>query len=318
MDSITDHAAYKVLADELADKRPFIQVKPGELAEVATKAEFALINAKADIYVHAEELQRPIVEEVEASKGRRTKVARFCTVGIDHMRDQLSRVARWQRWNVRSKDFVPTDPPRDVAAVILERKGEWLFLPAAGVITTPTLRPDGSILDQPGYDPATRLVLMAPPAMPAIPEQPTKRDAIAACSLLNELLEEFPFVDEASRSVALSELITPVVRGAMSVAPLHANRAPMAGSGKSFIVDIASTISSGQPAPVISAGFNEAELEKRLGAAMLRGQAFVSIDNLNGELRGDSLCQMIERPIVNVRPLGVSKLLQIESKATLF
>jgi len=51
---------------------------------------------------------------------------------------------------------------------------------------------------------------------------------------------------------------------------------------------------------------------------LLTGQPLVAIDNLNGELRGDFLCQLIERPIVKVRPLGVSNLVSIESKATVF
>jgi putative DNA primase/helicase len=137
--------------------------------------------------------------------------------------------------------------------------------------------------------------------------------AATALQLLNGLLDEFPFVDKASRSVALSELITPVVRGAMTVAPLHANRAPAAGTGKSYILDIASAIVTGQPCPVISAGADEFETEKRLAAALLRGQALIAIDNLNGELRGDALCQIIERPIVDVRPLGVSRLVRVQA-----
>jgi putative DNA primase/helicase len=180
------------------------------------------------------------------------------------------------------------------------------------------LRPDGTILSQPGYDPDTRLILVNPPIMPTMSESPTRDEALAALRLLNSLLDEFPFVDEASRSVALSELITPVVRGAMTVAPLHVNRAPAPGSGKSYILDIASGISSGQPCPVISAGSDEFETEKRLGAALLQGQAMIAIDNLNGELRGDALCQMIERPVVDVRPLGSSRLVRIASRATLF
>jgi putative DNA primase/helicase len=104
----------------------------------------------------------------------------------------------------------------------------------------------------------------------------------------------------------------------MTVAPLHVNRAPAPGSGKSYILDIASGISSGQPCPVISAGSDEFETEKRLGAALLQGQAMIAIDNLNGELRGDALCQMIERPVVDVRPLGSSRLVRIASRATLF
>jgi putative DNA primase/helicase len=296
--------------------RPTITIEPGKLSEIASEAEAALIDAKVPIYVHAEELQRPIIDEVEASKGRRTHVARFTTLTHDALRDQMSRVAKWEKWSERKQGYVAADPPRDVAAIMLSRVGEWKFPPATGVITTPTLRPDGSILSAEGYDPVTRLILMRPPSMPEIPTAPSKDKAVSALRLLDDLLDEFPFVDDASRSVALSELITPVVRGAMSVAPMHANRAPVPGSGKSFLADISAAICIGQPCPVLSAGFDEFELEKRLGAALLAGQPLVSIDNLNGELRGDFLCQMIERPIVKVRPLGVSNLVSIESKAT--
>jgi hypothetical protein len=298
-------------------QRAVIRVEPGMLHERATAGELALIAAGVPFYAHAEEIKRPVVDEVEATKGRKAKVARFASVTTDAMRDWLSRIARWERFNERKKDYTPTDPPRDVAATILSRSGEWQFLRAVGVITTPTLRPDGTILSIPGYDPVTRMVLTNPPVMPAIPEEPTRDMAIAALQLLNNLLEEFPFTDEPGRAVALSELITPVVRGALTCAPLHANRAPTPGSGKSFLLDIVSAIVSGQPCPVISAGADEFETEKRLGAALLRGQALIAIDNLNGELRGDALCQMIERPIVDVRPLGVSRLVRIESRATL-
>lgn len=188
----------------------------------------------------------------------------------------------------------------------------------AGVITTPTLRPDGTILCEAGYDEQTQLLLIDPPRMPDIAEKPTKKDAEIALALLDNLLNEFPFVDRASRSVALSALITPVVRGAMSVVPLHATTAPVAGSGKSYIIDIAAAISLGQRAPVIAAGRDEAETEKRLVAALLGGQPIVSIDNVNGQLGGDFLCQMIERPVVTPRILGLSKNALIESRASTF
>jgi putative DNA primase/helicase len=310
------------LRDELAEaawraQHP-IRVEPGKLAQIATEGERVLLEAGIPFYSHGEALKRPVVDEVEATKGRKAKIARFALVTPDMLRDYLSRCAHWERFNERKKDFVATDPPRDVAATILSRTGEWQFPHTVGVITTPTLRPDGTILSKPGYDPITRLVLMSPPELPFIPERPTRDMATAALKLLDALLEEFPFVDKASRSVALSELITPVVRGAMTVAPLHANRAPTPGTGKSYILDIASAIVTGQPCPVISAGADEFETEKRLAAALLRGQALIAIDNLNGELRGDALCQIIERPIVDVRPLGVSRLVRVESRTTVF
>ena len=55
--------------------------------------------------------------------------------------------------------------PINIAATILARVGEWTFPTIAGVITTPTLRPDGSLLAKQGYDDATRLLLVEPPPM---------------------------------------------------------------------------------------------------------------------------------------------------------
>ena len=60
----------------------------------------------------------------------------------------------------------------------------------------------------------------------AIPERPTRDDALEALGLLESLLEEFPFVDDASRSVALSAQITPVARGGFAAVPMHAARSP--------------------------------------------------------------------------------------------
>jgi hypothetical protein len=76
------------------------------------------------------------------------------------------------------------------------------------------------------------------------------------------------------------------------------------------------TISVGQLMPVMAAGRTEEETEKRLGAALISGQPLISIDNVNGELGGDALCQMIERPIVDVRVLGKSEKVRIEARGT--
>jgi len=84
-------------------------------------------------------------------------------------------------------------------------------------------------------------------------------------------------------------------------APLHAIRAFTPGSGKSFLVDLAAVIATGRRCPVIAAGKTEEETEKRLGALLRDAVPVVSIDNVNGELGGDMLCQLMERPLVRVR-----------------
>jgi len=294
-----------------------IQVRPDALHIIATDAERALIASGAPLYVRGG-LVKPVLDEMPAAHGRKTKVARLCEVDADCLTDHMSRAASWTKFNSRKNDWVPTDPPRSVALTILSRDGEWQFSRLSGVITTPTLRPDGTILSEPGYDEATQLLLLDPPALPAIPDKPTRDDALRALAALDLLIEEFPFANEASRSAALSALITCVVRGALAAVPMHATTAPVAGSGKSYIIDVASGLNLGDFAPVITAGRTEEETEKRLVSALLNGQSVISIDNVNGDLGGDLLCQMIERPIVSVRPLGSSKLVKVENRACVF
>lgn len=300
-----------------AAERARILVQPGLVHLAATEAELALINAEAPIYSRAGQLVRPVVDELPAADGGVTKIARLRTVTAEALVDHLSRVADFAKFLASGKPK-RIDPPLAIAKTILARDGEWSFQRLAGVLTTPTIRPDGSLLIDPGFDPPTRILMRDPPPMPALPEKPTRRQAERALADIEKLLTGFPFNDEASRAVAISAILTTVARGGMACAPLHAMTAPAPGTGKSFLVDIAAAILTGQRAPVIAAGHNGEELEKRLGAALLSGQPLISIDNVNGRLSGDALAQLIERPVVEIRPLGSSALVRVESRATVF
>jgi putative DNA primase/helicase len=155
--------------------------------------------------------------------------------------------------------------------------------------------------------------------LPILSEKPTKEEALAAIELLESLLTEFPFADsEIDNAVALSALITPVVRGAMDAAPMHAIKAPEYGSGKSYLVNLVSAIATGAPCPVTTAGRDEAETEKRIDAALLKGQPIISLDNINDVLCSDKLAVAVEQPMASVRILGFSKNVDIENKACIY
>jgi hypothetical protein len=299
-----------------SDNLPVIQIKDGELSLLATKAEEMLIAAGVPIYQRSGRLVRPIIETVDATRGRKTKVAQLKVLDDTYLRDLLCRYARWEKYNARSKKMLPTNPPMEIAATLLARVGDWTIPAISGVITTPTMRPDGSLLTEQGYDEVTGLLLVEPPPMPPIPDQPTREDALKALAVLEDLLSEFPLVDDVAFACSLSAMITPVVRGAFSVTPLHASRAPDAGSGKSYLWDTVATIAIGQPMPVMSTGKDKEETEKRLGSALMKGQPLISIDNISGELGGDALCQIIERPMVDIRILGSSESVRIEARGT--
>jgi hypothetical protein len=160
--------------------------------------------------------------------------------------------------------------------------------------------------------------------MPPIPDKPTKNDAVASLEFLKGPLREFPFADvdadqkSVARAVALSAYLSVVCRGAYPVVPIHVIDAPLAGSGKSYLLSTVSAIATGQAMPVIGAGKSEEELEKRLGAAVIHGQPLVCIDNVVGELGGDALCRLIEQPRPSVRILGQSVNVEIDARAVTY
>jgi hypothetical protein len=121
-----------------------------------------------------------------------------------------------------------------------------------------------------------------------------------------------------SWSVALSALISTVCRGAYPIVPVHVIDAPLAGSGKSYLLSIVSWIATGEAMPVIGTGKCEEELEKRLGAAVIQGQPLVCIDNVVGELGGQAICQLVEQLRPKVRILGLSQLVEVEARSVTY
>ena len=92
----------------------------------------------------------------------------------------LGRIARWEKFDQQGRP-IRIDPPRPVVEQISDMAGEWPFSVLAGVIGTPTMRPDGSLLLAEGYDASTGLVSLGAPSMPSIPNQPTREMRNVRC-----------------------------------------------------------------------------------------------------------------------------------------
>jgi putative DNA primase/helicase len=297
-----------------------VLVDPDAIHHTATQGEHALEAAGLPIFQRGQSLVRPIMLELPDARGGKTLSPGLKRLNSASLRDHLAQAAAWRKHDGRRKTLVACAPSAEVADIILSRAGQWQLPPIAGVITTPTLRDDGSVLCEPGYDPATRLYHMPDPTLdlPSIPDRPSRDEAMQALALLTDLLKGFPFVDEVDRSVALSAMLTPLVRGILPAVPLHAFTSPTAGTGKSYLQDVAAALAIGRVCPVIASGRTEEETEKRLVSLLLDAVPMVSIDNCNATLGGDLLCQAVERPIIRCRPLGSSTTVEIESRTTLF
>jgi putative DNA primase/helicase len=300
---------------------PTIRLVNGLLDKIATQGEQALIRSKSTIYQRGHSLVRPIRSEVPASRGRTTLAAGLSEIRTAAMIDRLCRIAKWERFDGRAKAWLRVDPPEKVANTILSRVGEWQFPPIAGVVTTPTLRPDGTLLTAPGYDPSTRLYHMLDDTLDIsgfVPARPTRDDALRALADLQHLLKNFPVVNETDHAVALSALISPTVRGAVSQMPMHAVRASTPRTGKSYLIDVASAIATARPCPVATWVKEPKEADARLTGLLLAAFPLICLDNVNGELGSDLLCQAIERPLVQCRPLGTSDIVEIETRASIY
>jgi hypothetical protein len=305
---------------------PTIRLVDGRLPRTVEQTEHAMVSAGMEIFSRAGALVYPISEARMAAKGRKTATVRLSAFSADSFIEPVAEAAIFQRWSVRQKAWVDIDPPLQLIRMVLSRERRWAFPHVSGIITTPTLRPDGSLLVAPGYDPRSELYLLPSLKMPPIAEHPTYQDAQAALEKLKDLFREFSFQDskgdglekKLNCSVAISGLLTALLRGSLPTSPVYLVRASTPGTGKSYLVDVISMVTTGHYCPVITASKNAEETEKRIGSILLSGVPIVSLDNCIHDLGGELLCQLTERPVIRIRVLGRSEMPLCECHTTVF
>jgi putative DNA primase/helicase len=299
--------------------RPIIHLAGGKLPVIIDQAETALIGTSPEIYRYGGQLVRPVVEEVPAADETRTRVHRLAVVASPYLVEKFTSAAQWMKFDRRGNKWMDVDCPDKIAEVYLARS-QWRMPPLVGIINAPMLRSDGSLLNTPGYDARTG-ILYRPDgvAFPRIPEHPTRDDALRELERLQGLISTFPFVAKADQSVALSAILSALDRRAVEATPMHTFSAPVAGTGKSKLVDICAMIAIGQRAPVLDQSKDDVEFDKRLVAALLRGGAIVSIDNVDRPLDSALLCQALTSAgMLQLRALGSSRDFDVPNMAMYF
>jgi len=231
------------------------------------------------------------------------------------LRGMLARCAFF--WKETNKGKVATSPPLEVVKDILAL-GEWSFPPLEGIIQAPTLRPDGSVFSDPGYDPVTRLFYVKPPNLfvPPIPGNPTPEDVKGAISLIQEIIADFPFEDQADRANCIGLIITLPLRPAIpKKVPMAVITAPAPGTGKSLLQDIVATIGTGESAPMAGFPRDDDEMRKFITSRLLAGDPLVSFDNLELPLWGPSLARALTCEEWEDRVLGGNTTARLPQKA---
>lgn len=199
-------------------------------------------------------------------------------------------------------------PPQQLLQMLIERGSLRNFKRLDAVVTAPTIRPDGTVLDQPGYDPRTRLFFdPCRRAVPAVPERPTDTQVTAALDRLMHPFKDFPFAGPLDRSVLLAAVLTAAIRPAVPTAPGFAFDAPTQGSGKTLLARCIGILACGaEPSvwPNVTQRDAEGEIRKRLMAALLKGDSAMVWDNVMGVFDSASLAAFLTGPTFSDRILG--------------
>ncbi len=171
-------------------------------------------------------------------------------------------------------------PPTAVLAAALAPK-EWARLrPLFGIVGAPVLRPDGSLLQRPGYDEVTGLFLASKVPLDEVPRAPTKAQVEAARKfLLDKFLSDFPWAGAADKANYVGLLATPILRSYLrTLIPFGVVTSTMPGSGKT-ILTCGLGMLYGQRV-LTWPGSDEAELRKAITSVLADPVGAIIFDNL--------------------------------------
>lgn len=301
--------------------RPEIHIEGGELPAIVEAAESALLESPGDrVYQRGGLLVRvaPIESEQKGKTRRQSGALLVRSIEPDWLVYRLTRAADFRSWYERTKEWKPTDCPAKVAKTLLANSGAWRAPVLRGLVEAPTLRGDGSILAEPGYDEESGLLFdPGSETFAPIPETPSREEALAALLELRDLVHESPFVEEADESVALAAILTALVRRSLPSAPAFGFSAPKMRSGKTALAETVGLLATGRQCAVLSQADKAEEERKRLLAVLLEGDPVLLFDNLERPFGSDVIAQALTQPSIRDRLLGASKMATAPTCATI-
>lgn len=198
-------------------------------------------------------------------------------------------------------------PPAHVSRAVLDSKG-WKLRPLKGIVTAPTFRTDGTLVQDPGYDPIARVIYSPTLTLERVADTPTDGEVYQAKVFLFEaLLADFPWVGP-SRANFVGALVGPLLRAYLGDAllPMLAVDATSPGTGKSLLASILKGTYSGVIRPWVG---KDEELRKAITSLLLdRGGQVVVLDNVGkGEtVDQPTLAALLTMKVWSDRILGVS------------
>jgi hypothetical protein len=183
-----------------------------------------------------------------------------------------------------------------------------------GVTHTPILRPDGTVLDTPGYDLVTGLLYLPIRGLkvPSVPESPTQEQVREAVDLILKPVADFPFVDiDRHRTNWVGAMLTPLLRTILPPPyPWFVITAPQPGSGKTLLAKAIGIVHGMVTRPELPA---ESEEQRKMITTILSDTTapVALFDNLAGVVRSSVLEALLTSVSWSDRLLGVNRNLSL-------
>lgn len=302
------------------DHRPTITVSTEE-HETNTEAVKALANDPA-IFQRGGQLVRVKHDDSPAAAGvRRPFTPQIEVFPREILRERLTAVASWisvRETGKGTQESAAHPPGWCVNAV--HARGSWEGVRhLEAVVEFPVLRPDGTVLQTPGYDAATGLLLEPTGPMPTIPLSPSLADARRARDRLMDVAADFPFAGDLYRAAWMAALLTPLARFAFTgPAPLFLVDANVRAAGKGLLLDVIALIVTGERFTIATYTNDEDELRKRITSLVLGGDRLVLFDNLDGKFGNAVLDAALTGVSWRDRMLGVNRMVEAPMYMTWF
>jgi hypothetical protein len=204
--------------------------------------------------------------------------------------------------------WVPFSPTVGVCRAVLSRT-HWAGVPPlAGLVGAPVVRPDGSVLQQPGYDKATRLYYAPKSEIPPVPIEPSDADVADALELLlGKVLADIPWDGDGDRANYVGLLVSLMLRPYLGgLLPLGAISATERGSGKTLLIDIIAALYGATIRPWVG---DDDELRKSITATLGGSNPAVVFDNVgeHDSVHAPSLAKLLTNARWDDRVLGRSE-----------
>ena len=221
------------------------------------------------------------------------------------------------RYSNESYSYKPASCPSSTIEHLLDRRS-YPFDVLEGVVTAPTIRQDGTIINEKGYDKKSSLYYMPFCEYEDIEEDLTIEDAKESLNLIRNVFSDYWFKNPYDESAAISAILTILSRHLYETAPLFSVTSTTAGIGKSKLVNCINIISTGKKFPFTEYSKKSEDMAKRMLDFGLEGDQVVVFDNIDTVFGGGILDQVLTNPMFKGRLLSTNTEPTVRINATFF